>query len=142
MYANEGSNRSYGEAGVPEGHHDMSHHGKDEHKLAQKAKIDRFHAEQAAYIVKRMASVKEAGGTLLDNTVMIYGGGISDGDRHNHDDLPILVAGRAGGRNKQGRHLTFPKETPMTNLLLSVLDSVGVHAEKLGDSTGRVQQLF
>ncbi len=142
MFANEGSNRSYGEAGVPEGHHDMSHHGRDQHKLDQKAKIDLFHTTQLAYIIERMASIKEAGGTLLDNTVLIYGAGISDGDRHNHDDLPILVAGRAGGRIKQGRHVTFPAETPMTNLLLSVLDCVGVHAEKLGDSTGRVQQLF
>lgn len=142
MFANEGSNRSYGEAGVPEGHHDMSHHGKDQHKLDQKARIDRFHTEQLAYIVQRMASIKEAGGTLLDNTVLIYGAGISDGDRHNHNDLPILVAGRAGGRIKQGKHIRFPNETPMTNLLLSVLDCVGVHAEKLGDSTGRVQQLF
>lgn len=142
MFANEGSNRSYIEAGVSEGHHDMSHHGKDQHKLDQKAKIDRFHTEQCAYVLEKLASVKEAGGTLLDNTVFIYGAGISDGDRHNHDDLPILVAGRAGGRIKQGRHVTFDRETPMTNLLLSVLDSVGVHAEKLGDSTGRVQQLF
>ena len=73
---------------------------------------------------------------------MIYGSGISDGNRHNHDDLPILVAGKAGGRIKQGRHVTYQTETPMTNLLLSVLDCVGVHAEKLGDSTGRLQQLF
>ncbi|HVT13847.1 MAG TPA: DUF1552 domain-containing protein [Fimbriimonadaceae bacterium] len=142
MFANEGSNRSYGEADVPEGHHDMSHHGKDQHKLEQKGKIDRFHTEQLAYILERMASIKEAGGTLLDNTALIYGGGISDGDRHNHDDLPILVAGKAGGRLKQGQHVTYSTETPMTNLLLSVLDSVGVHAEKLGDSTGRLQQLF
>lgn len=142
MFANEGSNRSYGEAGVPEGHHDMSHHGKDQHKLDQKAKIDRFHTEQLAYVLERMGSIKEAGGTLLDNTALVYGGGISDGDAHNHDNLPILVAGKAGGRIKQGKHITYATETPMTNLLLSVLDSVGVHAEKLGDSTGRLQQLF
>jgi hypothetical protein len=142
MFANEGSNRSYIEAGVSEGHHDMSHHGKDEHKLEQKAKIDLFHTEQCAYVLQRLASVKEAGGTLLDNTVFVYGAGIGDGDRHNHDNLAILVAGKAGGRIKQGRHIRFEKETPMTNLLLSVLDSVGVHAEKLGDSTGRIQQLF
>jgi len=142
MFANEGSNRSYGDAGVPEGHHDMSHHGRDQHKLEQKGKIDLFHTTQLAYILEKMASIKEAGGTLLDNTALIYGGGISDGDRHNHDDLPILLAGRAGGRIKQGRHITYPAETPMTNLLLSVLDCAGVHAEKLGDSTGRLQQLF
>ncbi|HTQ08614.1 MAG TPA: DUF1552 domain-containing protein [Fimbriimonadaceae bacterium] len=142
MFANEGSNRSYPEAGVPEGHHDMSHHGADAHKLDQKGKIDLFHTTQLAYILEKMASIKEAGGTLLDNTALIYGGGISDGDRHNHDDLPILLAGRAGGRIKQGRHVTYPAETPMNNLLLSVLDAAGVHAEKLGDSTGRLQQLF
>lgn len=142
MFANEGSNRSYGEAGVSEGHHDMSHHGKDQHKLQQKARIDRFHAEQFAYILEKMDSIKEAGGTLLDNTVLVYGGGISDGDRHNHDDLPILVAGRAGGRIKQGKHVVYGSETPMTNLLLSVLDSAGVHAERLGDSTGKLQTLF
>jgi hypothetical protein len=142
MFANEGSNRSYGEAGVSEGHHDMSHHGKDAHKLQQKARIDRFHTEQLAYILEKMNSIKEAGGTLLDNTVLVYGGGISDGDRHNHDDLPILVAGGGGGRIKQGKHVRYPKETPMTNLLLSVLDTAGVHAERLGDSTGKLRQLF
>jgi hypothetical protein len=142
MFANEGSNRSYVEAGVSEGHHDMSHHGKDEHKLQQKARIDRFHAEQFAYIVQKMASIKEGSGTLLDNTVLVYGGGISDGDRHNHNNLPIMLAGRGGGRIKQGRHVKFEKETPMTNMLLSVLDTVGVRAEKLGDSTGKLQQLF
>lgn len=142
MFANEGSNRSYAVAGVPEGHHDMSHHGTDAHKLEQKKRIDRFHVEQLAYVLKKMAAVREAGGSLLDNTALVYGGGISDGDRHNHDDLPILVAGKAGGRIEQGRHVRFGRETPMTNLLLSILDSAGVHAEKLGDSTGRLQQLF
>lgn len=142
MFANEGSNRSYAVAGVPEGHHDMSHHGTDAHKLEQKKRIDRFHVEQLAYVLKKMAAVREAGGSLLDNTALVYGGGISDGDRHNHDNLPILVAGKAGGRIEQGRHVRFGRETPMTNLLLSILDSAGVHAEKLGDSTGRLQQLF
>jgi hypothetical protein len=142
MIANEGSNRTYPEAGVTEGHHEMSHHGKDEHKLDQKRRIDLFHVQQLAYMLDKMSSIKEAGGTLLDNTVLIYGAGISDGDRHNHNDLPILVAGKAGGRIKQGQHVRYETETPMSNLLLSVLDSVGVHAEKLGDSTGRVQQLF
>lgn len=142
MFANEGSNRSYALAGVPEGHHDMSHHGTDAHKLEQKKRIDRFHVEQLAYVLHKMAKIREAGGSLLDNTALVYGGGISDGDRHNHDDLPILVAGKAGGRIEQGRHVRFGRETPMTNLLLSILDSAGIHAEKLGDSTGRLQQLF
>lgn len=142
MFANEGSNRSYAQVGVSEGHHDVSHHGTDADKLNKKKLIDRFHTEQLAYILHKMKSVREGSATLLDNTVLVYGGGISDGDRHNHDDLPILVAGKGGGRLKQGKHEKFVKETPMSNLLLSVLDTVGVRAEKLGDSTGRLNQLF
>lgn len=142
MFANDGSNRSYHQIGVPEGHHDVSHHGHDEKKLEKKLQIDRYHVEQLAYILKRMRDVKEGDGTLLDNTLLVYGAGISDGDRHNHDDLPILVAGNGGGRLKTGRHIVFPEQTPMNNLFVSMLDSVGVNVEKMGDSTGRLQGLF
>lgn len=142
MFANEGSNRSYSQIGVSEGHHEVSHHGTDAGKLEKKKLIDRYHTDQLAYILNRMKGVKEGSGTLLDNTIVLYGGGISDGDRHNHDDLPLLLAGKGGGRVKQGQHIKFDKETPMSNLLLSILDTIGVHAEKLGDSTGRLQQLF
>lgn len=142
MFANDGSNRSYAQAGVPEGHHDMSHHGGDPLKLAKKAKIDRFHVEQLAYVLNKMKSIKEGNGTMLDNTMLLYGAGISDGNRHNHDDLPLLMAGGAGGRLKTGRHLTFPSNTPLTNLFLSMLDTMGVPAETLGDSTGRLQGVF
>ena len=142
MFANDGSNRSYAQAGVPEGHHDMSHHGGDPVKLAKKAKIDHFHVEQLAYVLNKMKSIKEGNGTMLDNTMLLYGAGISDGNRHNHDDLPLLMAGGAGGRLKTGRHLTFPSNTPLTNLFLSMLDTMGVPAETLGDSTGRLQGVF
>ncbi len=142
MFANDGSNRSYPEAGVPEGHHDMSHHGTDPHKLEQKRKIDRFHVEQLAYILKRMQSIEEPGGTMLDNTMLVYGAGISDGNRHNHDDLPILLAGRGGGSIKSGQHLVYSPNTPMNNLFLSMLDRVGVPTEMLGDSTGKLTHLF
>jgi hypothetical protein len=142
MIANDGSNRSYASAGVPEGHHDMSHHGGDAHKQEQIRKINQFHVTQLAYILEKMQSIHEGEGTLLDNSMVVYGAGISDGDRHNHDDLPILLAGRGAGTIKAGRHITYQDGTPMTNLFLSMLDRVGVHAETIGDSTGRLQQLF
>lgn len=142
MFANEGSNRSYPMVGVAEGHHDMSHHGKNPQKVESKRKIDRFHSEQLAYILARMQEIKEPEGSLLDNSMVIYGGGISDGDRHNHDDLPILFAGKGGGTVKTGRHIKYPNGTPLNNLFLSTLDRMGVPAETLGDSTGKLQQLF
>ncbi|RYG25157.1 DUF1552 domain-containing protein [bacterium] len=142
MFANDGSNRSYVPAGVSEGHHDISHHGNDPAKLAKKAAIDRFHVEQLAYILKKMKSIKEGNGTMLDNTMLLYGAGISDGNRHNHDDLPLVLAGGAGGRLKTGRHMTFEPNTPLTNLFLSMMDTMGVPAETLGDSTGKLQGVF
>jgi hypothetical protein len=142
MFANDGSNRSYNMIGVSEGHHDMSHHGNEAYKLEQKRKIDLFHMQQLAYILKKMDSIKELDGTLLDNSMIVYGAGISDGNKHNHDDLPILMAGRGGGRLKTGQHMVYPNHTPMNNLFLSMLDRVGVKVEKLGDSTGKLQGLF
>lgn len=142
MFANEGSNRSYRMVGVPEGHHDVSHHGRDPEKLRKKREIDRFHARQAAYLLERMQAVKEPNGTLLDNSMVVYGGGISDGDRHNHDDLPILFAGRGGGKLPSGRHIRYANGTPMNNLFLSMLERVGIPMETLGDSTGKLQGLF
>lgn len=141
MFANEGSNRSYRLIDVPDGHHDISHHGKDPVKLEKKRKIDTFHTQQLAYILQKMASIKEPGGSLLDHSMILYGGGISDGDRHNHDDLPILLAGR-GGRVPTGRHVVYKNGTPLNNLFLSMLDRVGVRVETLGDSTGKLQGLF
>lgn len=142
MFANEGSNRSYRDIGIADGHHDVSHHGKDDHKLEAKRKIDRYHVEQLAYVIGRMKQIKEGGSTLLDNTMLVYGGGISDGDRHNHDDLPILFAGRAGGSFKQGQHRRYSAHTPMNNLLVSMLDRFGVPGETLGDATGKLQPLW
>lgn len=142
MFANEGSNRAYRMIGVSEGHHELSHHGRHEEKQAKIRRINRFHTEQLAYLLEKMQSIKEPGGTLLDNSMIVYGGGISDGDRHNHNDLPILLAGKGAGTLKSGRHLRYADGTPMTNLFLSLFDRVGVRAETIGDSTGRLQQLF
>jgi hypothetical protein len=141
MYASAGSNRNYRFIGVPEGHHELSHHAGDLKKQAKIAKINRFHIEQFAYLLGRLQSIREGDGTLLDNCMIVYGSGISDGNKHNHEDLPILLAGRGGGTIDSGRHVRYPNETPLSNLYLSLLDRVGAHAESHGDSTGRLDGL-
>ncbi len=141
VFANEGSNRSYPEIGVSEGHHELSHHQKNADKNEKLRKINRFHVEQFAYIINKMKETPEGEGTLLDNSMVIYGSGIGDGDAHNHDDLPIVMAGRAGGAIDTGRHIKIENGTPLTNLYLSMLDLVGAKVESLGDSNGRLKGL-
>jgi hypothetical protein len=115
---------------------------RDPVKQEKLQKINAFHIQQLAYILEKMHSIREDEGTLLDNTILVYGGGISDGDRHNHYDLPILLAGKGAGTIKSGRHVVYPNQTPMTNLFLSMLGRMGVRAETRGDSTGKFQQLM
>ena len=141
MLANEGSNRSYREIEVPDGHHDLSHHGGDPKKHAKIREINRFHVAQFAYLLERLRSVREGEGTLLDNCMILYGAGIHDGNRHNNEDLPIVIAGRGAGTITPGRHVRYEQETPLTNLFLSMLDRMGAPAEYLGDSTGRLPGL-
>jgi hypothetical protein len=137
--ANDGSNRSYKMIEVSEGHHELSHHGSDPKKLEKIKKINTFHIEQVAYLLGRMKSIKEANGTtLLDNAMIVYGSGIGDGNAHNHDDLPILLAGKGGGTIECGRHLVYPRrnDTPLMNLYLALFERMGVPTAKFGDSTG------
>jgi hypothetical protein len=141
MLANEGSNRSYKHIGVPDGHHDLSHHGGDPHKQDKIERINAFHIEQFAYVLKKLKGVKEGSGTLLDHCMIVYGSGISDGNAHNHDELPILLAGGGGGSIRTGRHIRYPKNTPLNNLYLSLLDRMAVDQGSLGDSTGRLKGL-
>jgi hypothetical protein len=141
ILAHDGSNRPYPFLGVREGHHDLSHHGNDEEKKKKIARINRFHVEQFAYFLGRLKSVREGEGTLLDHCMIVYGGAISDGNRHNHDDLPVLLAGRGGGTLETGRHVRYPKDTPMANLYLSMLERMGTPVERLGDSTGPLARL-
>ncbi len=141
VLANEGSNRAYSFIGVPDGHHDLSHHGNDAKKLAKIRDINTFHMKQFAYLLTRLKSVREGSGTLLDQCVISYGSGNGDGNRHNHDDLPILVAGKGGGTVKTGRHVRYPRETPLNNLWLSMLDRASVKVPTLGDATGRLTKL-
>lgn len=142
MIANEGSNRAYADIGVPDGHHDCSHHGRDQQKLDKIQKINTFHMEQFAYFLERLQSTNEVDGTMLDNSMIVYGGGIGDGDRHNHDDLPILLAGKGAGTIRTGRHVVYKNGTPMTNLFVSMFERVGIPADTIGDSTGKLAQLF
>ncbi len=142
MFANDGSNRSYRNIGISEGHHELSHHGRDPVKQEKIRQINRFHITQLAYMLEKMKSIPEGEGTLLDNSMIVFGAGISDGDRHNHNDLPILLAGGGAGTLKTGRHIRYEKDTPLNNLFLAMLDRVGVRADTLGDSTGRLEQLF
>jgi len=140
MLANEGSNRSYPELEVPEGHHELSHHGGDPAKRAKVATIDRHHVELVAHLVERLAQLPQGEGTLLDHTLILYGSAIGDGNRHNHDDLPLLLLGRGGGV-RAGRHLRFPGETPCANLFVTLLDLAGVPRTAFGDSTGALAGL-
>ncbi len=141
VFANEGSNRPYSFIGVPEGHHDLSHHGNDRTKMSKIANINRFHITQLAYMLGRMKNIREGEGTLLDNCMIAYGSGNSDGNRHNHDDLPILQIGRGSGTIRTGRHLRYGNNTPLNNLWLSMLDRVNSAVDRLGDSTGRLANL-
>jgi Protein of unknown function (DUF1552) len=134
--ANDGSNRPYPMISVPDGHHDLSHHGNDAKKHEKIRKINRFHIEQLAYILGRLKAAKEGDKSLLDQVMLVYGSGIGDGNRHNHDELPILMAGHGGGKVKTGRHLKFAGDTPLMNLYLAMFERMGCPTKSFGDSTG------
>jgi hypothetical protein len=136
LVANEQTNRSYPFLGVPESHHDVSHHGDDPEKHAKISRINRFHVEELAYLLGKLKAAQEGGGSLLDTAAVLYGSGISDGNRHDHENLPILLAGRLGGTLSPGRHVKHPFDTPLANLYVALLDKVGARAGKFADSTG------
>lgn len=141
VFANEASNKNYPDLGIHEGHHELSHHGRDPEKIRKVREINKFHVAQLAYLLQRLRAIPEGDGTLLDHCTIAYGSGNSDGDRHNHDDLPILLAGRAGGTIQPGRHLRFGEETPVTNLWSSLLARMDVRLPFIGDSTGALAGL-
>ena len=141
MFANAGDNKNYRKIGVAEGHHDLSHHGENPEKLEKLSKINHFQIQQLSYLLQKMKSIREGDRTLLDNSMVVYGSGLSDGNRHNHDNLPILLAGSGGGTIETGRHLRYDLETPVCNLFMSMLDRMGVDAPFIGDSTGRLPGL-
>ena len=136
MMAREASPRPYPQIGVPDQHHTVSHHRNDPEYIAKKAKIDMYHVQLLAYFLDMLRQTPDGDGNLLDHSMIVYGGGIGNGNLHEHTNLPCLVAGGGGGRLKGGRHRAYAEDTPYANLLLSVLDKAGVPAEMLGDSTG------
>lgn len=137
LLAHDGSNRSFRQIGVSEGHHNISHHKRRKSNLEKIQKIDQFYIEQLAYFMNRMKNTKDVdGNSMLHNSMIVYGSGISDGDRHSHDDLPIIVGGNAGGKFKPGRHVDLGREVPLSNLYLRMLREFGVNEERFGDSTG------
>ena len=143
MISNEGSNRSYKFIEVSEGHHDLSHHGGSKEKQEKIQRINTFHVRQLAYFLEKLKAIPEAGGgSVLDSSMIVYGSGISDGNRHNHDELPILVAGGGAGTLTPGRHIRYPKNTPVANLFLSMLDRMDATSDRLGDSSGRLPFLY
>ncbi len=141
MMARAGSNRPYRQIGVNEGHHSLSHHQSDPVKLDKISRINRFHIDQLSYLLQKLKSIREGDATLLDHSMIVYGSGISDGNRHNNENLPVLLAGKAGGSILTGRHMRVPAETPMTNLFLSMVERMGGHADRFGDSTGKLRGL-
>jgi hypothetical protein len=141
MMAREGSNRSYREIEVSDGHHNCTHHQNDPDKIAKTIKINAHHMNQFAYFVEKMKSTPDGDGTLLDHSLILYGSSLSDGNKHTHTDLPTMLIGGASGKVKGGRHVKCADETPMNNLLLSMLEKTGIATEKLGDSTGKLEHL-
>lgn len=141
VLANEGSNKPYPFINVPEGHHDLSHHGNDAAKKEKIRQINQFHVEQLAYLLQKLKSTPEGNGTLLDHVMIAYGSGNSDGNAHNHEDLPVLLAGGGCGTLKSGRHIRYPKETPLNNLWLSMLNRMELNVDPFGDGTGELENL-
>ena len=138
MMGREGTWRSYPHIGVPDAHHAVTHHQDDPEKIAKTIKINQHHVEIFAYMLEKMASMQDGEGSLLDHSMILYGSALADGNQHTHHDLPLVLAGGGAGRLRGGRHLRFPRETPMNNLLLSLLDLAGAPTEQFGDSTGKL----
>lgn len=141
MLANEGSNRAYREVDVKEGHHQLSHHRDDQEKVAQLQKIDQYLVDRFGRFLKKLQETREGNTTLLDQSMIVYGCSISDGNRHKHEDLPVLLAGRGGGTITSGRHLNLKGEVPMANLYLAMLDRMGAKVDRFGDSTGMLKEI-
>ena len=139
LMAKELSNAVYAKSGVRDAFHILSHHSNIRENQDRFAVLNRYHVGLLAYLLGKLKATPDGDGSLLDHSMVLYGSGMSDGNQHNHTDLPIILAGGASGRLKGGRHIRNPKKTPMANLLLAVLDKMQVSAEKFGDSTGRVE---
>jgi hypothetical protein len=141
LVTHEGTSRPYREIDIPDGHHPLTHHRNQPDLIEKVTQINSYHVRQFAAWIAKMRTIREGDGSLLDNCMIVYGAGLSDGNRHLHEDLPTLIAGRGGSHFKSGRRIVYRKETPMCNLYLAMMDRMGVHVEHFGDSTGRLDAL-
>ena len=141
LVTREGTSRSYREIGISDGHHPLTHHMNKADMMEKVAQINTYHMEQFAAWMGRLKSIKEGDSSILDNSMIVYGAGLSDGNRHTHEDLPTMIVGRGGNYFKPGRRLVFRKETPMCNLFITMMDRMGVNVEHFGDSTGKLSGL-
>jgi len=141
MYGREQSPRPYPQIGVPEPHHALTHHQNDPVKMEKCARIQQYHLKLFTDYLEKLRNTPDGDGSLLDHMIIVYGSGISNSDRHTHGPLPTFVVGGGGGALKGGRHLVYPEHTPLTNLQLTLLNLLGVPAEKIGDSTGQFKEL-
>jgi Protein of unknown function (DUF1552) len=137
----EQSPRNYPEIGLTEAHHGLTHHQGDRAKIEKVTQINEYHIQQFVYLLDKLKAIPDGDGTLLDNSMIVYAAGLADGNSHQHHNLPTVLAGRARGTLRPGRHVRYPDETPITNLYLSMLDRLGVTVESIGDSTGRLEGL-
>lgn len=137
LVTHEGTSRSYREIGISDGHHPLTHHRNQAELMEKVTAINTYHMTQFAGWIEKLKTLKEGDGRLLDNLMIVYGAGLSDGNKHNHEDLPTMLVGRGGNAFKSGRRIAYRKETPMCNLFLTMMDRMGVPVDKFGDSTGR-----
>ena len=143
MFGNAVSNTNFSFLeGVKGGHHSLSHHERKEENLTQYQRISQWHIEQYAYLLNKLKSFKEGDSTVLDNSMILFGSGLRDGNRHSPHNLPLVLGGRAGGRIKTGQHLVYDKDTPLSNLYCSILDAFGAPVESFADSTGKLKGIL
>jgi hypothetical protein len=138
LFGREASVRTYNEIGVSDPHHPLSHHRNLPENHEKLTKINEYHMSLFAYFLDKLKNTKDGEGSLLDHSMLVYGGAIADGNAHSHHDLPVLVAGRGDGQLKPGRHIQCEKGTPMTNLYISLLERMNIPTEKIGDSNGQL----
>jgi hypothetical protein len=141
LFGIEQSSRNYPEIGLTEAHHGLTHHQGDKAKIEKVTQINEYHIKQFAWLLEKMKTIRDGDGSLLDNSMIIYGASLADGNSHQHHNLPTVLAGRGHGTIQPGRHVRYPAETPITNLYLSMFDRMGVTADSIGDSTGRLERL-
>ena len=139
MYARDTSGATYPASGVRDGFHGASHHSNVRANMDRFALINKYHVQMLAYFLEKLKATPDGDGNLLDHSAILYGSSMSNGNQHDHDPLPIMVAGGASGALKGGRHMTFPAHTPMSNLMLALLDKLGVHQDSFGDSTTHLE---